>query len=232
MLDDPYSPYYPGDEWVDWVGFSIYHYGNEYPWEQNVLPPLGKFESIMVGDLAYNATFHFYEMFCGSGLGGSPISVSKGGKPFMVTETGSTFHLAKKEGNYWYSLNPGPGRVDIKRAWWRQYLNTTFLQMYPKFKGVSTFEFTKFEESTWRDFTNMGDTGTGINSPFGNDAGPSNGPVLEALKQDLANVETNIQWATVSRPSELPRPTTVKQSVNSGIRHSYFLLLLILANIL
>jgi hypothetical protein len=21
--DDPYSPYYPGDEWVDWVGFSV-----------------------------------------------------------------------------------------------------------------------------------------------------------------------------------------------------------------
>ncbi|KAI8837306.1 hypothetical protein BC829DRAFT_376962 [Chytridium lagenaria] len=24
-LDDPYSPFYPGDEWVDWVGLSIYH---------------------------------------------------------------------------------------------------------------------------------------------------------------------------------------------------------------
>jgi beta-mannanase len=26
--DDPYSPYYPGDDVVDWVGMSIYHYGN------------------------------------------------------------------------------------------------------------------------------------------------------------------------------------------------------------
>jgi beta-mannanase len=24
-LDDPYQPYYPGDEWVDWVGISVYH---------------------------------------------------------------------------------------------------------------------------------------------------------------------------------------------------------------
>ena len=26
--DDPYSPYYPGNEFVDWVGSSIYYYGN------------------------------------------------------------------------------------------------------------------------------------------------------------------------------------------------------------
>jgi beta-mannanase len=24
-LDDPYQPYYPGDDYVDWVGISIYH---------------------------------------------------------------------------------------------------------------------------------------------------------------------------------------------------------------
>lgn len=22
--DDPYTPFYPGDEWVDWVGFSVF----------------------------------------------------------------------------------------------------------------------------------------------------------------------------------------------------------------
>jgi hypothetical protein len=26
--DDPYAPYYPGDEAVDWVGLSLYHWGN------------------------------------------------------------------------------------------------------------------------------------------------------------------------------------------------------------
>ena len=25
-FDDPYTPYYPGDEWVDWVGFSVRHF--------------------------------------------------------------------------------------------------------------------------------------------------------------------------------------------------------------
>ncbi len=26
MSDDMYTPYYPGDEWVDWVGMSIFHF--------------------------------------------------------------------------------------------------------------------------------------------------------------------------------------------------------------
>lgn len=25
--DDPYLPYYPGDQYVDWVGLSLYNYG-------------------------------------------------------------------------------------------------------------------------------------------------------------------------------------------------------------
>lgn len=29
--DDPYSPYYPGDDAVDWVGLTMYHYGSYQP---------------------------------------------------------------------------------------------------------------------------------------------------------------------------------------------------------
>ena len=29
--DDPYAPYYPGDDAVDWVGMSLYHWGNTHP---------------------------------------------------------------------------------------------------------------------------------------------------------------------------------------------------------
>jgi soluble lytic murein transglycosylase-like protein len=28
MSDDPYLPYYPGDDAVDWVGMSLYHWGS------------------------------------------------------------------------------------------------------------------------------------------------------------------------------------------------------------
>ena len=27
MNDDPYTPFYPGDQWVDWVGLNLYHMG-------------------------------------------------------------------------------------------------------------------------------------------------------------------------------------------------------------
>ncbi len=27
MQDDPFEPYYPGDDFVDWVGMSIFHFG-------------------------------------------------------------------------------------------------------------------------------------------------------------------------------------------------------------
>ncbi|KAI8832174.1 glycoside hydrolase superfamily [Chytridium lagenaria] len=45
--DNPYTPFYPGDDVVDWVGISVYHYGFQWPWIQNVIPTPNKFEGIM-----------------------------------------------------------------------------------------------------------------------------------------------------------------------------------------
>jgi Glycosyl hydrolase family 26 len=90
--DDPYSAFYPGDDMVDWIGVSIYHYGTQYPWVDNVLPTLGKFESFL------NAQ-GFYQTY----------AVTKG-KPVMVAETAATFHLNVSGG-------VGPGELAIKQAW-------------------------------------------------------------------------------------------------------------------
>ena len=49
MSDDPYSPYYPGDAAVDWVGMSLYHWGNAYPWGENEIPEAGKFIAQLTG---------------------------------------------------------------------------------------------------------------------------------------------------------------------------------------
>lgn len=43
--DDMYTPYYPGDDVVDWVGLSIYHFGHSYPYGNNYLPEPRKFAS-------------------------------------------------------------------------------------------------------------------------------------------------------------------------------------------
>jgi hypothetical protein len=32
-----------GDDWVDWVGLSVYHFGASYPWGANKVPEAYKF---------------------------------------------------------------------------------------------------------------------------------------------------------------------------------------------
>ena len=43
MDDAAYAPYYPGDDAVDWVGMSLYHWGAAYPWGENELTEPNKF---------------------------------------------------------------------------------------------------------------------------------------------------------------------------------------------
>jgi hypothetical protein len=33
--DDPFMPYWPGDEFVDWIGMSLYHFGESFPFRNN-----------------------------------------------------------------------------------------------------------------------------------------------------------------------------------------------------
>ncbi len=129
------------------------------------------------GDLG---RFNFYELFC---------SNPARDKPFIITETSSTIHLAKGPGPT-SPLNVAiPGgdelsRAEIKRNWWRQIFNEEFLSRFPKIKAVSTFEFIKYEETTWRDFTNMGKA-TEITSNLGNDGGALDGKTLEYFQEDF-----------------------------------------------
>ncbi|KAI8897269.1 glycoside hydrolase superfamily, partial [Globomyces pollinis-pini] len=157
-LDDPYTPYYPGDDYVDWVGLSLYHYGDTYPWVQNLMPAPGKAEAIMTGQRPFGH-FNFYEMFSGSGAGGQPQPKSKGGKPFIITETGAPTHLWVKEPNKPGYVPDGTDpdtRARIKQAWWRQMINADFLAKFPKVRAIQFFEYIKPEETSFRDFTMMG----------------------------------------------------------------------------
>ncbi|KAJ3209887.1 hypothetical protein HDU67_005830 [Dinochytrium kinnereticum] len=159
LEDDPYSPFYPGDEYVDWVGLSIYHYGSEYPWRQNVVPEPNKFEGKMQGRFNREwGIFPFYDMF--SGPSGMP-GVTAGNKPFILAEGGATWHYAYTAKGFARNWTGTPDitsvpRVDIKRGWWRQFLSRDFLQRYPNFRAACTFEFFKDEEYTFRDFSNFG----------------------------------------------------------------------------
>jgi hypothetical protein len=129
MNDDPYSPYYPGDEYVDWVGMSLYHWGNVYPWGENEVPENGVFIDSLTGNYHglngdERATPDFYDLFA---IGH--------GKPLAITETAALYNPAVS----------GFSEIDIKLAWWRQVFSAEVFERFPKLKMINWFEWRKIE---------------------------------------------------------------------------------------
>jgi hypothetical protein len=106
---------------------------------------------------------------------------------------------------------------------------------------VCTFEFIKPEETTWRDFTIMGDTGTGRNSPIGNDGAMQDFQTLFALQQDLKDPQFGslIKWssyidtgtnASSNDTSVTDSSHKANRNANHGSKLGPFLLFLIMLN--
>ena len=93
--DDPYAPYYPGDAYVDWVGLTLFYWGNAYPWGENEVPTPGMFVTQARGGP------NFYDTY-----------VAATGKPFALF----TAALVNQE------AEGSDQAVEIKREWWRQVL--------------------------------------------------------------------------------------------------------------
>ena len=224
-INKPYSPYYPGDDYVDWVGLSIYHYGSIYRWEQNVKPDPKHLIKQITGDDKYGGE-NFYQMYC----------VEKG-KPFFLSETGATFHLS-----FWnettkdLSLTRGPtetepkdaifelknidGIMEIKTSWIDQMFDKEMLKNYPKIKAISLFEFVKGEETTMRDFSVLG---AGTPFPKGLDAlgiVDNRDKVLKVFQKKMNDGYGDlILWANKnSANTNSPNP-------DSAIRNSFGLIL-------
>lgn len=129
MEDDPYLPYYPGDDAVDWVGISLYHWGSAYPWGENEVPESGKFIAQLTGTY--------------SGLGGDETALpdfynvfsAQRGKPIAITETAALYNTERG----------GASEISIKRAWWRQVFDPITLTAYSGIKMVNWFEHIKPE---------------------------------------------------------------------------------------
>jgi len=127
--DDPYAPYYPGDDVVDWVGMSLYHWGGSYPWRDNVVPEPGKFVDQLTGRYV--------------GAAGDESSVpdfhadygTARGKPVAIPETAAFYR-------------PGGGGDDelaIKRAWWGQLVDPALTADLPALRMINWFEWRKHE---------------------------------------------------------------------------------------
>ncbi|KAI8840255.1 hypothetical protein BC829DRAFT_403290 [Chytridium lagenaria] len=219
--DNAYSPYYPGDAYVDWVGLSIYHYGSQWPWLQNVVPESNKFEGLMQG--SFNpawGNFPFYDEFSGTL---NRTGVTAGNKPFILAEGGATFHVSLNDigrgKNFAEPDVTTTSRSSIKKAFWSSFLNTDFLAKYPNFKAACTFEFIKSEEDTVRDFSNFG-------PPPTNRTGNEDGDAVAAAFVEDAKGMTFVKWAgsastliptTGAPPAVRTGATTTNAPVKTGV---------------
>jgi hypothetical protein len=128
-LDDPYAPYWPGDEAVDWVGMSLYHWGSAAPWGENEVPEPGKLVAQLTGEYV--------------GLGGDDRAVPDfhavygvaHGKPVAIPETAALYV-------------PGAGgdaEPAVKQGWWRQVFDPALHRTLPRLAMVNWFEWDKRE---------------------------------------------------------------------------------------
>lgn len=140
--DDPYGPYYPGDAAVDWVGLSLYHFGesrNANPTEQyfapNRVPPPGSYQERLQERWGYASTSRrtpFYQRF------------AAGRDRPMLVETGAGYE-------------PGAGgdtEAAIKRDWWRQVLAAD--ASHPMIAAISWLELDRKEAEARDDQVDWG----------------------------------------------------------------------------
>ncbi len=127
--DDPYAPYWPGDDAVDWVGMSLYHWGSAHPWGENEVPEPGKFEAQLTGE---------YVGLAGDDRGLPDFHATYGeqhGKPVAIPETAALY--APGAG--------GAGELAVKQAWWRQVHDPGLAGRLPRLAMVNWFEWDKDE---------------------------------------------------------------------------------------
>jgi hypothetical protein len=107
--DDPYSPYYPGDEYVDWVGISLYNLGMDSTINQvRAANP-----NVLVGNFG-----SFY----------STYAVAKN-KPFMMSETAASV-LYNVPGSNFVRQNPSLElELSVKKGWWTNILQDSVGQL-------------------------------------------------------------------------------------------------------
>ena len=127
--DDSYAPYYPGDEAVDWVGMSLYHWGTTYPWGENEVPAAGKLVDQLRGRYRHAGTDErvvpdFHDVYGRTH-----------GKPVAITETAALYAPG----------GGGASEAKIKQAWWRQAFAPDLLTTLPAVKMVNWFEWVKDE---------------------------------------------------------------------------------------
>ncbi|KAJ3058539.1 hypothetical protein HDU98_005366, partial [Podochytrium sp. JEL0797] len=201
--DDPFTPYWPGADYVDWAGLSIYWKGNPFsgtPPHDNSAPPASYFIDMIQGggDIGFgsNASFPFYTMFN-----------ARYNKPFMMAEGGAAFALTQNPSPL--PLPVGAGELVIAETFWNSYFDMRLLMEYPLIKMICNFEYIKIDE----DPDNWQTDNNGITRDY-RDTFP---PTLDAFKKTLNSFEGTLQWAVKFVPGIDPLVIGGGQTPQPGV---------------
>lgn len=127
MADDMYTPFYPGDSYVDWVGMTLYWFGYKWPWGANIVPDVGRFVGSITGtyDGAEDerSVPDFYQAFAVAHH-----------KPMAISETGALYNQSKPI---------GASELAVKSAWMDQALSPANAVRFPQLKMENWFEYQK-----------------------------------------------------------------------------------------
>jgi hypothetical protein len=124
--DDPYGPYYPGDDAADWVGLSIYHYGALQPdgsFATGRIPEPGQFLAQLAGTFGY-------------------ADQNVVGRDFVARfATAKQKRMAVQTGALYDPADPhGSAETEIKNGWINQVTAPEVGSQYPALGMVSWLE--------------------------------------------------------------------------------------------
>lgn len=121
--DDPYGPYFPGDDVVDWVGLTLYRFGQDQGVEVNVVPS-GEYDARLAETWGY-----------ADGAPGRPFYnrfAAAHDRPMLV-QTAALYNPAVG----------GASELELKRSWWRQVFGS--LEEHPLIGLISWLEVDRVE---------------------------------------------------------------------------------------
>jgi len=111
--DDMYTPFYPGDDVVDWVGMGILHLGPEHALGNNALPGIDLADGILRGEYSIPS---FYDLFCRK----------RNAKPLVITALSALYDPDKG----------GECETEIKQAMIKQFYDPARLRKLRRLKMI------------------------------------------------------------------------------------------------
>jgi len=176
--DDPYGPYYPGAQAVDWVGMTMYHFGRQPAFGDGLRPEPGEVLARLSEEYGYGSgapagRASFYDRY--SRDTGTPFALETG----ILTVPGRS---------------GGDPELAVKRDWWRQVFSPDLRASYPNLAAIAWLEKQRPEDEVddadvdWR-ATHTDQLASALKDDLARD-GIVTGPVTEALDQQTANAAT------------------------------------------